>query len=43
MPVSIVGLARQKSEAYAYYREQCGRDARLRDLWGQQAFSENRD
>lgn len=37
LPVTTAGIARPKAEAYAFYRKQCGRDARLRELWGDQA------
>jgi peptide-methionine (S)-S-oxide reductase len=29
---------KKQSNAYKFYREACGRDARVRDLWGAQAF-----
>lgn len=29
---------KKKSNAYKFYREACGRDARLRELWGAEAF-----
>lgn len=29
---------KSQSEAYKFYRRECGRDARLRDLWGDQAI-----
>lgn len=29
---------KKKANAYKFYREACGRDARVRDLWGAQAF-----
>ncbi len=29
---------KKKSNAYKFYREACGRDARLQELWGDQAF-----
>lgn len=29
---------KQKANAYKFYREACGRDARVRELWGAQAF-----
>jgi len=29
---------KKQSNAYAYYRKSCGRDARVRQLWGDQAF-----
>jgi len=29
---------KQKKNAYAFYRESCGRDARVREIWGEQAF-----
>ncbi|MDT0681495.1 peptide-methionine (S)-S-oxide reductase MsrA [Roseicyclus sp. F158] len=34
LPVTSVGLAVPKSVAYERYREGCGRDARLRQIWG---------
>ena len=30
---------KQKKNAYKFYRKACGRDARLKELWGDQAFS----
>jgi peptide-methionine (S)-S-oxide reductase len=30
---------KKQSNAYAFYRKACGRDARLREVWGNQAFS----
>ena len=30
---------KKQSNAYKFYRKSCGRDARLKDLWGNQAFS----
>jgi peptide-methionine (S)-S-oxide reductase len=30
---------KRQSKAYAFYRESCGRDARVQELWGDQAFS----
>ncbi len=30
---------KQKKNAYKFYREACGRDARLQAVWGDQAFS----
>lgn len=30
---------KKQSSAYKFYREACGRDARVRQLWGDQAFS----
>ena len=30
---------KQQKNAYKFYRKSCGRDARLKDLWGNQAFS----
>lgn len=30
---------KKQSNAYTFYRKACGRDARVRDLWGDQAFS----
>ena len=38
LAVSSVGLGVPKSVAYKRYREGCGRDARLRQLWGEAAF-----
>jgi peptide-methionine (S)-S-oxide reductase len=32
------GGPKQKKNAYKFYREACGRDARLRQVWGDQAF-----
>lgn len=29
---------KQKANAYKFYRKACGRDARVRELWGAQAF-----
>lgn len=29
---------KKKANAYKFYREACGRDARVRELWGSQAF-----
>lgn len=29
---------KKKANAYKFYREACGRDARVRDVWGAQAF-----
>lgn len=29
---------KKKSNAYKFYREACGRDARVRELWGAEAF-----
>lgn len=29
---------KKKANAYKFYREGCGRDARVRELWGSQAF-----
>ena len=29
---------KKQSNAYKFYRESCGRDARVRELWGAQAF-----
>lgn len=29
---------KQQSSAYAFYREACGRDARVKSLWGSEAF-----
>jgi len=29
---------KKQSNAYKFYRESCGRDARVRELWGDQAF-----
>lgn len=29
---------KKKANAYKFYRKACGRDARVRDLWGAQAF-----
>ncbi|MDP3197434.1 peptide-methionine (S)-S-oxide reductase MsrA [Tabrizicola sp.] len=29
---------KKKANAYKFYREACGRDARVRELWGAQAF-----
>ncbi|MBB3711371.1 peptide-methionine (S)-S-oxide reductase [Limimaricola variabilis] len=37
LSVSSVGLFVPKSEAYKRYRGGCGRDARVRELWGAQA------
>jgi peptide-methionine (S)-S-oxide reductase len=36
--VSRFGLVKQ-SEAYAGYRKGCGRDARVKEVWGEAAFS----
>lgn len=30
---------KKKANAYKFYREACGRDARVRELWGAEAFS----
>ncbi len=30
---------KKQSNAYKFYRDSCGRDARVRELWGAQAFS----
>ncbi len=30
---------KKQSNAYKFYRKSCGRDARLQELWGNQAFS----
>ena len=30
---------KKQSNAYTFYRESCGRDARVREVWGDQAFS----
>ena len=30
---------KKQSNAYKFYRESCGRDARVREVWGDQAFS----
>ncbi|MES2541464.1 MAG: peptide-methionine (S)-S-oxide reductase MsrA [Pseudomonadota bacterium] len=30
---------KSKANAYKFYRKACGRDARLKELWGDQAFS----
>lgn len=30
---------KKQSKAYKFYREACGRDARVKDVWGAQAFS----
>lgn len=30
---------KKQSNAYAFYRKSCGRDARVRELWGDQALS----
>ena len=30
---------KQQSSAYAFYREACGRDARVKQIWGAEAFS----
>lgn len=30
---------KKQSNAYKFYREACGRDARVKELWGDQAFS----
>lgn len=30
---------KSKANAYKFYRKACGRDARLKELWGHQAFS----
>ncbi|MGL4237481.1 peptide-methionine (S)-S-oxide reductase MsrA [Tabrizicola sp.] len=30
---------KKQSNAYKFYRKSCGRDARVRELWGDQAFS----
>jgi peptide-methionine (S)-S-oxide reductase len=30
---------KQKKNAYKFYRDACGRDARLRQVWGDQAFT----
>jgi peptide-methionine (S)-S-oxide reductase len=30
---------KKQSNAYKFYRESCGRDARVKELWGAQAFS----
>lgn len=30
---------KKQSNAYKFYRESCGRDARVRDVWGAEAFS----
>jgi peptide-methionine (S)-S-oxide reductase len=35
--ISSVGLAVPKSVAYKRYRERCGRDARVREVWGEAA------
>jgi peptide-methionine (S)-S-oxide reductase len=32
------GGPKKQSNAYKFYREACGRDARVRELWGAQAF-----
>lgn len=34
---STVGIAVRKSTAYDRYRERCGRDARVREVWGDDA------
>jgi peptide-methionine (S)-S-oxide reductase len=30
---------KKQANAYKFYREACGRDARIRDLWGSEAFT----
>jgi peptide-methionine (S)-S-oxide reductase len=35
--ITSVGLAVTKATAYARYRERCGRDARIREVWGDDA------
>jgi peptide-methionine (S)-S-oxide reductase len=30
---------KKQSSAYKFYRESCGRDARVRQVWGDQAFT----
>jgi peptide-methionine (S)-S-oxide reductase len=30
---------KKQSSAYAFYRESCGRDARVREVWGAEALS----
>jgi peptide-methionine (S)-S-oxide reductase len=30
---------KKQSNAYKFYREACGRDARVREVWGYQAFT----
>ena len=37
LAVSSVGLGVKKSVAYKRYRARCGRDARVRQLWGKEA------
>ncbi|KIT16733.1 peptide-methionine (S)-S-oxide reductase MsrA [Jannaschia aquimarina] len=37
LPVSSVGIAVPKSVAYKRYRQGCGRDARVRQVWGDDA------
>jgi peptide-methionine (S)-S-oxide reductase len=37
IPVSSVGLNVPKATAYKRYRERCGRDRRVRELWGDAA------
>jgi peptide-methionine (S)-S-oxide reductase len=37
LAVTSVGLAVKKSTAYKRYRENCGRDARVKELWGDAA------
>lgn len=37
LPVSSVGIAVPKKVAYERYRERCGRDERVREIWGDNA------
>ena len=37
LAISSVGIGIRKSEAYKKYRAGCGRDARVRELWGKDA------
>jgi peptide-methionine (S)-S-oxide reductase len=37
LPVSSVGIAVPKRVAYERYRDRCGRDARVREIWGDDA------
>ena len=39
LPITSVGIAVPKNVAYERYREGCGRDRRLRQVWGEAAWT----